>query len=77
MLRYVNGAPASADFSTLLNIRKYVEIGGSIRTDEAYAGIFNVYLSKKFCVGYMYEMSTRAQLASALNTNEFLLRFKF
>lgn len=77
MLRYVNGAPASADFSTLLNIRKYVEIGGSIRTDEAYAGIFNVYLSKKFCVGYMYEMSTRAELASALNTNEFLLRFKF
>jgi type IX secretion system PorP/SprF family membrane protein len=88
MLRYVNGAPMSVDFSTLLNIHKYVDLGATYRTDNAqttgkylpintYAGIFNLYISKKFTVGYMYEMSTRKQLASAMNTNEFLVRFKF
>ena len=88
MLRYVNGAPMSVDFSTLLNIHQYVDLGATYRTDNAqttgkylpintYAGIFNLYISKKFTVGYMYEMSTRKELASAMNTNEFLVRFKF
>jgi type IX secretion system PorP/SprF family membrane protein len=88
MMRYVSGAPLSADINALLNMYKYVEIGATYRTDNAqttggyfpmntYAAIFNLYISKKFSVGYMYEMNTRKQLASALNTNEFLLRFKF
>jgi type IX secretion system PorP/SprF family membrane protein len=80
--------PMSFDFSTLVNIHKYVDLGATYRTDNAqttgkylpmntYAGIFNLYISKKLCVGYMYEMSTRKELASARNTNEFLIRFKF
>lgn len=77
MMRYVDGAPMSVDFSSLLNIYSYVDIGATYRSNKAYAGIFNLYITKKFCVGYMYEMSTRPELASARNTNEFLLRFKF
>ena len=88
MMRYVSGAPMSADINFLLNMYEHVEIGATYRTDSAqtkggyfpmntYAAIFNLYISKKFSVGYMYEMHTGDLLASAMNTNEFLFRFKF
>lgn len=79
MLRYVNGAPATFDFNTMLQIKDYVEFGGMFRTTDAYAGIVNVIISKRLTVGYAYEsqISTVNQLSGAANTNEFLLKFKF
>ena len=77
MLRYVSGAPVSVDFTTMLQIEKIVEIGGMYRTDKAYAAMTTIQLSKRFVFGFAYEMSTRPALASARNTNEILLQFKF
>ena len=77
MLRYVNDAPVSVDFNTMLNIHDIVEVGGTYRTDNAYAGLVNFKISKKLIVGYVYEMSSRAELARARNTNELLLSFEF
>ncbi len=77
LVRYVNGAPVSADINTMLAVDKQFEIGATYRTDQAYAALVTVTLSKRFQFGYVYEMSTQSQLASARNTNEFLLRFKF
>lgn len=76
-LRYVNSAPVSMDFNTMLNVNDVVEFGGTYRTDKAYAGLVNFKISKKLIVGYAYEMSTRAELARARNTSEFLLNFEF
>lgn len=76
-LRYVNSAPVSMDFNTMLNVNDVVEFGGTYRTDKAYAGLINFKISKKLILGYAYEMSTRAELARARNTSEFLLNFEF
>ena len=79
LLRYVNGAPATFDFNTMLQIQDYVEVGGMYRTTDAYAGIVNITISKRLVVGYAYEsqVTTINQLRGAGNTNEFLVKFKF
>lgn len=77
MLRYVNGAPVSVDFTTMLQIDKNFEIGGTYRTDKAYAAMGLIHLGKGFRFGFAYEMSTRPTLAAARNTNEILLQYQF
>jgi type IX secretion system PorP/SprF family membrane protein len=77
MVRYVNAAPISVDFNTMLAFEKRFEIGVTYRTDQAYAALSTLTISKHFMFGFAYEMSTRASLARARNTNEILLRFKF
>lgn len=88
LMRYVSGAPMSFDVNALLTMHKYVELGGTYRTDNAQtreglfpmntvAGMVNLHISKNITVGFVYETSTREELASSRNTNEFLLRYKF
>jgi len=77
MVRYVNAAPISIDLNTMLSFENKFEIGATYRTDQAYAAISTITISKHFMFGFVYEMSTRASLARARNTNEILLRFKF
>jgi type IX secretion system PorP/SprF family membrane protein len=77
LLRYVNGAPISVDFNAMLQIQKNFEIGATYRTDKAFAGLVDFTISKRMMIGYAYEVSTRVELASARNTNEFFVRFKF
>lgn len=76
-LRYVNNAPVSLDFNTMLNVDDIFEFGGSYRTDQAFAGLVNFKINKKLIIGYVYEMSTRAELARAKNTSEIMLNFEF
>lgn len=77
MLRFVSGAPVSVDLTTMLQIDKTFELGAMYRTDKAYAAMATVVISKRLLFGYAYEMSTRPALASARNTNEILLQFRF
>jgi type IX secretion system PorP/SprF family membrane protein len=77
MMRYVTGVPLSVDFTTMLQIEKNYEIGALYRTDQAYAALGSIRLSKRFVFGFAYEMSTRPTLASARNTNEIFLQFQF
>lgn len=77
MLRYVNGAPISVDLTAMLQIENNFEIGGMYRTDQAYAAMSTIRLSKRFVFGFAYEMSMRPTLAAARNTNEILLQFRF
>lgn len=77
LMRYVNGAPVSVDLNAMLSFNNNFDLGGTYRTDGAYAAIAAFTLSKKLTIGFAYEMSTRAELARARNTNEFLLKYKF
>lgn len=77
MLRYVNGTPLTADFTTMLAINQKFNIGLMYRTDKVYGSLASVSLGKHFLFGYAYEMSTMSELASARNTNEVLLQYKF
>lgn len=77
MMRYVNGSPLSVDLNLMLQIEKFLEIGGSYRVDNAYAAIAGLTISDHLTLGYAYETSTGKVMASAKNSNEFFLRFKF
>jgi type IX secretion system PorP/SprF family membrane protein len=77
MVRYVNGAPVSIDLTAMLQIENNFEIGGMYRTDQAYAAMSTIRLSKRFVFGFAYEMSSQPTLAAARNTNEILLQFQF
>ncbi len=73
----VTAAPYSIDFSTMLKIQNNFEIGALYRTDKAYAAMANFILYNKFIVGYAYEVSSLPAMASAKNSNEILLQYKF
>ncbi|MBP6460073.1 MAG: type IX secretion system membrane protein PorP/SprF [Crocinitomicaceae bacterium] len=77
LARYVTATPFSVDFSTMLQIQNNFEVGALYRTDKAYAAMANFILNKKFIIGYAYEMSAISTMASAKNTNEILLQYKF
>ncbi len=77
MLRYLSGAPLSIDFTTMLQIDQTFELGGTYRTNKAYGAMATVLISKRLLFGYAYEMTAQKALASARNTNEILLQFKF
>ena len=77
LARYIADVPFSVNFSAMLQIHDNFEIGGLYRTDDAYAAMANFILNKKFIIGYAYEMSTISTMASAKNTNEILLQYKF
>jgi len=76
LLRYVNGAPLSADLNTLLEIDNILEIGATYRIDNTCAGIAGIKISKLLKIGYAYEVNFKNELAQAANTNEFFLQFK-
>jgi type IX secretion system PorP/SprF family membrane protein len=77
LVRYVDGAPISIDINSMLNIQNMFEIGGGYRTDQAFVGMASILINKRLKFGFAYEKSTRATLANASNTYEFLLNFKF
>lgn len=77
LMRYVEGAPVSIDINTMLRLKQRFGIGMTYRTDQAIAGVASLQVTEHMVLGYAYESSTRAALASAKTTNEFMLRFVF
>lgn len=77
MLRYMDGTPLATDFTTMLEIDSKFSIGGMYRTDKAYGLLASISLGKHFLFGYAFEQSAMSELASARNTNEVLLQYKF
>lgn len=77
MLRYMSGESTLLNLTTTLQIDKFFEVGAMYRTDKAYAAMASVLISNRLLLGFAYEMSTRATLAAARNTNEIIMQFKF
>lgn len=78
MVRYVNGAPFSTDFTTTAKFDDKFNFGITYRTDRSFAGLAMINLSKKMALGYAYEYSLRSQLVGKANgSNEFYLQYKF
>jgi type IX secretion system PorP/SprF family membrane protein len=76
MMRYVNGAPLSTDFTALLNIHQRFDIGAAYRTDNALSGLAIINVFDWLDFGYAYESSTRSQIRNVSNgTHELLLKF--
>ena len=76
MLRYVKGAPVSADFTALMNIVKTFEVGAAYRTDKAVSGLALITVLDWLRFGYAYESSLRSEVQNVNNgTHELLLKF--
>ncbi|WP_396163354.1 type IX secretion system membrane protein PorP/SprF [Flavobacterium sp.] len=76
MIRYVNGAPFSTDFSATTIFNKKFDLGVTYRTDNSLAGMVKFTISKRLQLGFAYEyMMQRQLLARANNTNEFYMKF--
>jgi len=78
MVRYVNGAPFSTDFTATTVIDEMIHLGATYRTDRSIAGLAKVRVSKKLMLGYAYEYSLRSELLGRANgSNEFFIKFQF
>lgn len=76
MVRYVGGAPLSADFTAAFRFAEKFEIGGAYRTDQAINGLVVISLADWADLGYAYEGSTRDEISGVSNgTHEILVRF--
>ena len=77
MIRYIENAPMSVDFTAALRYKKIFEFGTAYRLNEGLAGFILFDFGNSLNVGYAYE----APLSSALNnsnngTHEILLKLK-
>lgn len=77
MMRYVNGAPISVDYNLGVSFYKLFELGILYRSSNTLGGMAKLNISKRFLFGYAYEVATRSDMASSMNTHEFLLKYNF
>lgn len=76
LLRYVKGAPFSVELNTMFDYNNLFELGVLYRNKDTYAAKSIINISDRFQLGFAYEIASR-QLATAGNTNEFFMNFKF
>jgi type IX secretion system PorP/SprF family membrane protein len=74
---YIQKSPSILNATAMINFNEKFEVGVNYSTDNKYAGLATIRVSKRFLFGYAYEMSTIAALARSKNTNEILLQFRF
>ncbi len=78
MVRYVGGAPLSADITAAFRFYERFELAPMYRTDGGWAGTLMFNLSDWMDLGYAYEGSSRDVLNNINDgTHEILLRFNF
>lgn len=63
LIRYVGGAPLSADITAAFRFMKKFEVGAAYRTDQAISGLFMLSLADWVNLGYAYESSTRNEIS--------------
>ncbi|NNK81512.1 MAG: type IX secretion system membrane protein PorP/SprF [Flavobacteriaceae bacterium] len=78
LIRYVGGAPLSADITATFRFLEKFEVGASYRTDQAIAGLLSLKIADWATLGYAYDSSLRTELGNVSDgTHEVLLRFNF
>lgn len=77
MIRYVNGAPFSTDFTATTVFNESFHLGATYRTDKSLAGLAQIKISPKMHLGYAYEYSLRSALGRANGSNELFFQIKF
>lgn len=78
LIRYVNGAPLSADITAAFKFMDKFELGASYRTDEAVSGLFMFNLADWMDIGYAYDSSTRSEISGISDgTHEIFFRLNF
>jgi len=77
ILRYVEAAPLSIDFTAALSFNQKVELGASYRINEGIAGLFIFNAADWIDLGYAYETPFDSPIVAASNgTHEVFMKFK-
>jgi len=75
MLRYVDAAPLSIEFTGILDFGKRFNIGASYRYDESISGLLLFNIGNKFDIGYAYETPLQSSIRGMENgTHELFMR---
>lgn len=78
LVRYVGGAPLSADITAAFRFMKKFELGAAYRTDQAITGLMMLNLADWVDIGYAYDSSTRSEITGISNgTHELFFRLNF
>jgi type IX secretion system PorP/SprF family membrane protein len=76
LMRYVEGAPVSTDFTATVEYLKKVELGVAYRTDGTISGLAIFRALEWLDLGYAYESVTNSSISNVTNgTHEFFLKF--
>ncbi|WP_109436633.1 MULTISPECIES: PorP/SprF family type IX secretion system membrane protein [Aquimarina] len=76
LLRYVDTAPFSVDFTGGFLFYNKFELGTAYRTDNAFSGFATIKIQKWLHFGYAYEGSLENEIANvSRGTHEILIRF--
>lgn len=78
MIRYVNGAPFSVDFTATSVFNEVFHLGATYRTDRTIAGLAKFKVTENLALGYAYDYSLISGLLGRTNgSNEFYLQYEF
>lgn len=77
LVKYVENAPIQADFNLNVLLHKLVWVGGSYRTGDSFVAIFELQATKKFRIGYAYDITTNNLRKYSNGSHEFMLAYDF
>jgi type IX secretion system PorP/SprF family membrane protein len=77
IVRLVEGAPVSFDFSAMFLIQQKFWIGGAYRYQDSFAGILSMNVNQHLQVGYSYDFGTNNLNSYHNGSHEIMLTYDF
>jgi type IX secretion system PorP/SprF family membrane protein len=77
VIKHVNGAPLTFDFSTNVLLYNKFEIGASYRYQDAVSGLLGFNVTNNLRLGYAYDFNTSELNNFNSGSHEFVLRYTF
>jgi type IX secretion system PorP/SprF family membrane protein len=77
MVKYVDKAPAIADFNVNVLLSNILWLGVGYRTNDAVVGMVELQLSKKLRIGYSYDYTLSDIQQYSSGSHEFMLGYDF
>ena len=77
MLKAVEGAPFSFDFSTNFMYRDCIVLGAAYRYEAAVSGLLGFYVTEKFFIGYAYDYDLEFDQNISGGSHELFLGLRF
>lgn len=77
MLRVVQNSPISADVNLTAGFQQKLDLGLTYRLGDSFGVQMGYLFSKKYYIGYIYELPISEMRAATVQTHEFALKYMF
>ncbi|MCW8981889.1 MAG: type IX secretion system membrane protein PorP/SprF [Altibacter sp.] len=77
LIKYVNGAPISFDFSSMFYINENLWLGGMYRYSDSFGAIVNFRITEGLSIGYAYDYITSNLSVGTSGSHELMLNYEF